>query len=96
MNDIIDVGVNPANDIINHPSHYTRGKVEVVDIIEDVIAGITSGIVAYHFATVLKYSLRAPFKGAMLQDCRKARWHLDRMIGIIERDESGEQRENTG
>jgi hypothetical protein len=47
-------------------------------------------------ATVIKYILRARFKGAMLQDCKKAQWHLNRMIGIIERDESGKQRENTG
>lgn len=69
-------------DEVNHPTHYTQGPVEAVEVIE---AAITDPV-SYHHATVLKYLLRARFKGAMIQDMKKARWHLDRAIGILEKE----------
>ena len=43
------------NDIINHPSHYTQGKIEVIDFIED--KGFN-----YHRACAIKYISRAGLK----------------------------------
>ncbi|MDD5353040.1 MAG: DUF3310 domain-containing protein [Candidatus Omnitrophica bacterium] len=73
--------MNQPNDDINHPAHYTQLPVETVDIIEAAIADPVS----YHHATVLKYLLRARFKGTMIKDCKKAQWHLNRLIGILEK-----------
>ena len=61
------------DDVVNHPSHYTRGPVEVIDIIEGF--GLN-----YHLGNVIKYVLRAGHKNDALEDLKKARWYLDREI----------------
>lgn len=63
-------------DVINHPSHYTRGKIEVIDFIEDQQ-------LPYHLGNVIKYVARAGHKGDKLEDLKKARWYLDRYINEV-------------
>ena len=63
-------------DVINHPSHYTRGKIEVIDFIEDQQ-------LPYHLGNVIKYIARAGHKGDKLEDLKKARWYLDRYINEV-------------
>lgn len=67
-------------DVINHPSHYTRGKIEVIDFIEDQQ-------LPYHLGNVIKYIARAGHKGDKLEDLKKARWYLDRYINEVMRHE---------
>lgn len=64
-------------DSVNHPAHYTTGKIEVIDFIEDQK-------LPYHLGNVVKYIARAPHKGTELQDLKKARWYLDRYIAGLE------------
>lgn len=65
-------------DEINHPNHYTAGTPEVIDIID------AWGLAAdYYAGNVLKYFLRAPYKGTEEKDYRKAMWYLQK---IYERD----------
>ena len=71
------------NDLVNHPSHYKHLPVEVIDIIEPTINQYPSAI-GYHIGNVIKYVLRAPFKGNMKQDLEKARFYLDRAISKLE------------
>ena len=63
------------NDPVNHPAHYTSGRIEVIDIIEDQKLG-------YHLGNALKYICRAgkkdPAKTA--EDLRKAIWYVERYI----------------
>lgn len=67
-------------DISNHPSHYTRGKIEVIDFIEDQQ-------LPYHLGNVIKYIARAGYKGDKLEDLKKARWYLDRYIkGVMQHE----------
>ena len=67
-------------DVINHPSHYTRGKIEVIDFIEDQQ-------LPYHLGNVIKYVARAGYKGDKLEDLKKARWYLDRYIkGVMQHE----------
>lgn len=63
-------------DVINHPSHYTRGKIEVIDFIEDQQ-------LPYHLGNVIKCIARAGYKGDKLEDLKKARWYLDRYINEV-------------
>lgn len=63
-------------DVINHPSHYTRGKIEVIDFIEDQH-------LPYHLGNVIKYIARAGYKGDKFEDLKKARWYLDRYINEV-------------
>ena len=68
--------VELKEDVINHPSHYTRGKIEVIDFIEDQQ-------LPYHLGNVIKYIARAGHKGDKLEDLKKARWYLDRYINEV-------------
>jgi hypothetical protein len=72
--------VELKEDVINHPSHYTRGKIEVIDFIEDQQ-------LPYHLGNVIKYIARAGYKGDKLEDLKKARWYLDRYINGVMRHE---------
>ena len=67
------------NDPVNHPSHYTFGKFEVLDVIDDW--GLN-----YERSCVIKYVARAgrkdPAKEA--EDLKKARFYLDREIEKLE------------
>lgn len=68
--------VELKEDVINHPSHYTRGKIEVIAFIEDQQ-------LPYHLGNVIKYIARAGYKGDKLEDLKKARWYLDRYINEV-------------
>lgn len=68
--------VELKEDVVNHPSHYTRGKIEVIDFIEDQQ-------LPYHLGNVIKYVARAGYKGDKLEDLKKARWYLDRYINEV-------------
>ena len=68
----------PENDPVNHPPHYTSGKIEVIDFIEDQGLG-------FHTGNVVKYVARAGKKGDALEDLKKAQWYLAREIANRER-----------
>ena len=80
--DIKDISVttdkknNLISNVIEHPSHYNRGKIEVIDFIED------QGL-SFHLGNVIKYIARAGSKGDKLEDLKKARWYLDRYINEV-------------
>lgn len=61
------------SDQVNHPSHYNVGAIEVIDAIEAWQLG-------FHEGNAVKYLARAKHKGDELQDLRKAKWYLDRLI----------------
>ena len=61
------------DDLVNSPSHYTKGKIEVIDFIEDQQLN-------YHLGNVVKYVCRAEHKGAKKQDLMKALWYLNRYL----------------
>jgi hypothetical protein len=67
------------HDNVNHPAHYTDGKIEVIDFIEDKQLG-------YHLGNAVKYISRAgkkdPEKTA--EDLKKAVWYLNRYIDRLE------------
>ena len=68
-------------DMVNHPPHYNQGGMEVIDVIE---AGIgDQGFVGYLLGNILKYLLRFKHKGKPVEDLKKARWYLDRLILVI-------------
>lgn len=61
-------------DVINRPSHYTEDReIEPIDVIDDWELGFYEG-------QVLKYISRAGRKDDRLQDLRKAKFYLDRLI----------------
>ena len=68
------------DDRVNSPSHYTSGSQEVIDIIEDAIKHAPSNVEAMLQAQVLKYLLRIWLKDNPMEDAKKARWYLNRLI----------------
>ena len=67
-----------TNDTVNKPSHYTYGKIETIEIVEQVTATYPVKI-AFSIGNALKYISRAPFKNGV-EDLKKAAWYLDRAI----------------
>lgn len=66
-----------THDPVNHPSHYTQGKIEVIEFIEDQQLG-------YHLGNAVKYVSRAGRKDPTkeIQDLQKAIWYITRYIEI--------------
>ena len=62
------------SDLVNHPSHYTFGRFEVIDVLEDWFSDDPL------LWQVVKYLARAKHKGNLLQDLEKAQFYLQRRI----------------
>lgn len=65
-----------------NPSHYKQGKVECIVAIESATIN-KKGLDAVCTANVIKYIWRCEEKGG-LEDLRKAKWYLEKMIDSIE------------
>jgi hypothetical protein len=76
-----------TEDNVNHPQHYqSKSGLETIDVIEAFTEDLVGGE-ATNTGNVLKYMCRWKSKNG-LEDLKKARWYLDRLIGIVEkRDE---------
>lgn len=69
------------NDNVNHPVHYQTLKgLEAIDVIEAFTSDL-QGIEAVCTGNVLKYMCRWKKKNG-LEDLKKARWYLDRLIDM--------------
>ena len=67
------------DDPVNHPKHYTDGRIEVIEYIEDKNLGFCLG-------NAIKYISRAgkKEKNKEIQDLRKAMWYIERRIYELE------------
>lgn len=79
---VADAAPVAINDVVNHPSHYTQGGIECIDAITAATVGKT-GIEAVCVANVVKYLWRYEEKNG-LEDVKKARWYLERLISELE------------
>jgi hypothetical protein len=71
------------SDQINHPPHYQQGRVEAIEVIEDVVSGAPEPVVGFLVGSALKYLLRAWHKQNAKQDLQKAEWYLNRAIARL-------------
>lgn len=74
------VKLGSKGDAVNSPVHYTRGKVEAIEIIEDAIQDAENPVVGMLQAQALKYLLRLWLKDNPAQDAEKAQWYLNRLV----------------
>ncbi|MDD3229751.1 MAG: DUF3310 domain-containing protein [Oscillospiraceae bacterium] len=79
--------LNPSNpdakvDNVNHPSHYTSGKIEVIDFIVDQK-------LTYCLGNAVKYIARAGKKdpSKTIEDLQKAVWYTNKQIEILKPEE---------
>ena len=68
------------DDAVNHPSHYTAGKVECIDALDAATTGL-NGFEGYCTGNIIKYLWRWKKKNG-LQDLEKAKWYLERLIKL--------------
>lgn len=86
--EMVALGHDVVNDAVKSPNHYTHGKYETIDVIEDVTSGYDDGFTAHCVGTAVKYLYRAPHKHeSPLEDLRKARQYVE---FAIKRAEGGE------
>ena len=72
----------PNVDMVNHPSHYTQGGIECIDALKAATVSKT-GIEAVCTANAIKYLWRYEEKNG-IEDVKKARWYIDRLIKELE------------
>jgi hypothetical protein len=74
--------VSPAEwDAVTKPKHYNTGGIEAIDYIKQQLG---DGFIEYCEGNTLKYLHRWRYKEHPVQDLRKARWYLDKMIEATE------------
>lgn len=80
--------VEPANDAVQHPSHYTQGGIECIEAIR---ASMTAdGFCDYCKGNIIKYIWRWRDKGGV-EDLRKASVYLGWLINAAdEKEKKGE------
>ena len=79
--------VEPTNDAVQHPSHYTHGGIECIEAIK---ASMTAdGFCDYCKGNIIKYIWRWRDKGGV-EDLRKASVYLNWLINAAE----GKRKEN--
>ena len=64
-------------DNVNHPTHYTAGRVECIDALAAATTGL-EGIEAVCTANAIKYLWRWKRKNGV-EDIEKAIWYLERL-----------------
>ena len=74
-------------DLVNHPSHYTAGRIEVIDFIEDCVKQAPDAVVGGLQWLVLKYISRLWLKDDPALDAGKARFYLNRLISTLDKQE---------
>lgn len=69
------------HDPVQRPSHYTDGKIEVIDFIEDKKLG-------FHLGNAVKYIARAGKKDPTkkVEDLQKAAWYITREIDRLKKE----------
>jgi hypothetical protein len=76
-----------TNDPVDHPAHYTAGRTEVIDFIEDMVQLAPDAVVGGLQWQCLKYLSRLWLKDHPLQDAQKAQWYLSRLIATLQRED---------
>ena len=66
------------NDLVNHPTHYTGGKIECIDALESAVTDL-NGIEAVCTANAIKYLWRWKHKNGK-QDLQKATWYINKLM----------------
>lgn len=62
-----------TNGVVDNPIYYSQGEIQPYDFIKAQKMDFTEG-------SIIKYLTRYKFKGKPLEDLKKARWYLDKLI----------------
>ena len=64
-------------DLVNHPSHYTNGKIECIEAIEASMS--PEEFKGYLKGNAIKYLWRYKLKGKPKEDLAKAQWYISKL-----------------
>ena len=70
-------------EMVNSPSHYTQGRVEAIEVIEDSISTAPTPMLGFLQGQVLKYMLRLWLKKNSKEDAEKAKWYPNKWIDSL-------------
>ena len=76
-----------GHEAVNHPAHYTFGKYEVIDVLQDWFN--TEPLLWQ----VVKYCARCGKKGDAIEDLKKAEFYLKRKINELENEKEKKNEE---
>lgn len=71
-------------DKVNHPKHYTQGKIECIEAMESAFG--KEELAIYCKIAAFKYLWRGKLKGGK-EDILKAEWYIRKMIELSENNE---------
>ena len=66
-----------VEDYVNSPPHYGQGRIECIEYIKDFLSD--NEYTGYLRGNIAKYLHRWRYKNGV-EDLKKARWYLDRLI----------------
>lgn len=69
-------------DLIEKPLHYASGSIEAIDYMKDSMDHMM--FMGYLEGAVKKYLHRYRYKGKPVEDLKKGKWYLDRLIKEME------------
>lgn len=72
---------NEGSDYVNSPLHYNKGLLECIDAIQ---SATDDGFEYYLQGNIIKYLWRYRYKNGV-EDLRKAKWYLNKLIEIKEK-----------
>ncbi len=72
--------ISTTADKVNHPSHYTTGRIECIEAIRESMT--TVEYKGYLKGNVMKYLWRYQLKEDPKEDLEKAAWYLERLIEL--------------
>lgn len=78
---------NSTHDNVNNPAHYTNGEIECIDAIKASMP--IAEYIGFLKGNVMKYIWRYKSKGNPIEDLKKAKWYLNKLIEIWEDADNG-------
>ena len=66
------------DEMVEEPPHYNMGSIQCIDAIEESMG--STAFEGYLKGNVLKYLWRYTYKKKALEDFKKAKWYLDKLI----------------
>jgi hypothetical protein len=66
-----------SEDKVNHPNHYTQGKFECIEVIQEQLQA--DAFLGFLQGNVVKYLWRWRDKNG-IEDLKKAQWYLNKMV----------------
>jgi hypothetical protein len=79
-----ELSIRKGADPVMRPDHYNKGSIEAIEAIKASMPEIEFR--GYLKGNALKYLWRYDYKGKPIEDLRKCRWYIERLIKEINGD----------